>query len=74
MKENEIQNLNLFNSYCVFELLYEETIKRKFGDILIFPNNWYRIMDYDTKNEILKEAISKEILIMDTDSYNNLIK
>ena len=74
MKENEIENFDLFNSYSAFELVYEETIKKKYGDVLMFPNNWYRIMDYDIKNEILNEAISKEILIVDTDSYNNFIK
>ena len=48
MKENK-----LFDSYVAYELLYEENMKKKYKDVSIFPKDWYRITDYQTKIDIL---------------------
>ena len=68
MKENK-----LFDSYVAYELLYEENLGKKYSDISLFPNDWYRITDYQIKIDILLEAINNDLLIIDTNKYK-LIK
>lgn len=74
MKEEELKNNELFNVYSMYEVIYEERIKNKFGNILIFPDNWYKIFDYRVKIEILKEAIIDDKLIINTEIYKNIMK
>ena len=74
MKEEELKNNELFNVYSMYEVIYEERIKNKFENILIFPDNWYKIFDYRVKIEILKEAIINDKLIINTEIYKNIMK
>lgn len=37
----------------------------------LFPNDWYDNESFEVKIEILKEALEKNILIIETESYFN---
>ncbi len=69
-----VQNsFSIFNTYVMYELAYEENIKKQLGDVPIFPKNWYRIGDYNIKIEILKDAIINNMLIKDSEKFKTFI-
>ena len=59
----------LFDSYVAYELLYKTNMSKKYKDNLLFPNDWYAILNYQLKIDILMEAINKNVLIIDTENY-----
>lgn len=67
MEENKI-----FDSYVAYELLYENKMSNKSKDTIIFPSNWYRIINYQLKIDILLEALERNVLIIDTKKYQEL--
>lgn len=67
MEENKI-----FDSYVAYELLYESKMSNKYKDTIIFPSNWYRIINYQQKIDILLEALERNVLIIDTKKYQEL--
>ena len=67
MEENKI-----FDSYVAYELLYENKMSNKSKDTIIFPSNWYRIIKYQIKIDILLEALERNVLIIDTKKYQEL--
>lgn len=74
MNQNNFEETDLFKLYSMYELAYEENIKKNVKETPIYPNNWYRIIDYQVKIEILKDAINNGRTIMETSSYNNYMK
>ena len=72
MDKNNVQNENLFNSYVMYELVYEERCK-KLKKNLDFPKQWYRNTNYQEKIEILKEAITNEKSILETELFKKFI-
>lgn len=62
-------------AYEILEVLYIQSRGRKVtsspnDNYDLFPDNWYNYDEYESKIEILKEALDKMILIIDTDKYN----
>lgn len=57
--------------YVKLEIKYIEEMGRKIEDDNrdLFPLSWYSILDYNLKIEILYEAISKKIKIINTNKY-----
>ena len=50
----------------------EITLDNKYYDL--FPTDWYIYNNYQKKIEILAEATEKNILIIDTDGYQDIIE
>ena len=62
----------LFDSYIAYELLYENNISKNNIKGPIFPDDWYRINNYQVKIDILIEAIDNNVLIINTNKYQDL--
>ena len=60
---------NLEKAYVLLEITYI----KNFDNTNIFPNNWYNIKDYSLKIKILNETLKKNLLIIETEMYNNFI-
>ena len=62
-----------FNLYIIAEMNY---MKKYFGlsPYDLFPLNWYEIKDYKLKTKIISEAIKNNILIKDTNLYQEHTK
>lgn len=56
------------NLYTIAELNYKK-IHNNQEDI--FPSNWYSTRNYKLKTEIIAEAIKKNIMIEETELYQN---
>ena len=70
MDQNE-----LLEFYTCVELAYENVFKEQVSDVSeLYPEGWYGNNDYKLKIEILTEAIDKDVLIVNTDSYQEIIK
>jgi hypothetical protein len=63
----------------LLEMIYEERMgikkseNQNYSDGL-YPMNWYANKNYENKILILTEAIEKQILIINTDGYQNVIE
>ena len=53
--------------YTMLELTYIKS----FNSEEIFPNNWYNIKDRSFKIKVLNEALKKNLLIIDTETFTN---
>jgi hypothetical protein len=62
-----------YRLYVLAELAYEKEHEGKSEEEL-FPNDWYSITNYKTKIEIIEEAIKNNILIQDTQKYQDRIE
>ena len=60
-----------YNLYVIAELNYS---KHHDGEQNIFPIDWYSTKDYKYKTEIIAEALKKNILIEDTELFQNRFK
>ena len=65
MKDNK-----LFDKYAAYELLYETNMKKE--NKPIFPSDWYDIVNYQTKIDILLEALDNNKLIIETKKYKKI--
>ena len=70
-----MKDSNIFKLYTLAELSYE----KHFKDIVLnndslYPVGWYYNKNYSEKIEIIAEAIEKNILIINTMGYQNLIE
>ena len=57
-----------YNLYVIAELNYK---KLHANEENIFPVDWYSTKDYKYKNEIIVEAIKKNITIEETELFQN---
>ena len=75
---NSIQNVEnnkMFELYTLVEIKYENYFKTTVDNIdELYPEGWYGIKDYQTKIEILAEAIKENVLILNTKKYQELIE
>jgi len=52
-------------------ILLELTYIKNFDKENIFPSNWYNIKDHSFKIKVLNEALKKNILIIETETFAN---
>ena len=63
----------LFKLYVLAELSYKKHFSNLSDDEL-FPGGWYGNKNYAKKIEIISEAIKNNTLIINTDSYQDIIE
>ncbi len=68
--ENNLKNYD-YNLYVIAELNYK---KHHEGEEDIFPVDWYSSKDYKYKTEIIAEALRNNILIEETELFQNRFK
>lgn len=61
-----------FKLYVIAEMNYIEKNKSVSREDL-FPFGWYNIPDYKFKTKVIAEALKNEMLIKDTNLYNERI-
>ena len=74
---NKIEQLEnkLFELYTLAELAYNKHFEKIVEDKEnLYPLGWYERNNYKLKIEIITEAIKNNILIEDTQKYQELIK
>lgn len=75
MSNNELQDNELMDLYILSEMAYIDTFKDKVeSEDELFPDGWYGINNYQKKIEALGEALEKDILVVYTDNYANMIE
>lgn len=64
--------------YYMFSVKYVEAMGRQVSEnnsnLDLYPLDWFSNQDYKLKTEILKEAIEKRILIINTMGYQEIIE
>ena len=70
---DKINKDELFDLYAIAEITYENHCCSNLPKDKIYPKDWYGILNYNEKINILSEAIENKILIKDTDEYKKLI-
>lgn len=65
-------NLEHFKLYVLAEMSYIKQNPNLTKEEL-FPLDWYNIKDYFFKTKVIAEAIKRNILIKDTELYNETI-
>lgn len=69
---NKVNKDELFNLYTIAEITYENYCCSNLPKDKMYPKNWYGILNYNEKINILSEAIENKILIEDTEEYKKL--
>ena len=58
----------------MMEITYIQKYQDGTNNYNLFPINWFDIKNYDKKIEIIAEALNKNIKIINTNSYNDIIE
>ncbi len=63
----------LFKLYTIAEIAYQKRFSN-ISDINLFPEGWYTTENYKMKIDILSEALKNNVLIINTQKYQEIIE